>query len=367
MFGIDLEVSVKFDNAPGVSRTVDSALEKLIYVLSDPDDLSCYASIIIPLDNGHMTAIAATPNIPLEQLDWYRDFRWTSKPPQLEEEGDVMGIAGRCATDLKPIFLADLTDQKHDHRRYYVNFLSDPNPVGSIVSFPAFFYDLETDIRDCFFVVSVTCDQPDRLTEVCLPILRKYVIAVAWAYFKYGHSDKNGEPFDGTVCIPTEEGGYERYDINELEIIVKETMPEIYKPDGNNQPPDRSKAIRKLLANLPAEQQVNLLLQLVDEIKREMTEQQQFNAAIDEIVSEVNEKTTLAKPSKFEQVLDVFRNRLGEVVPIEELAPIYGGKSGSVVRGSVGKKIYELDQRLRERGYRIEHTPSYRCVKCENS
>ena len=83
---------------------------------------------------------------------------------------------------------------------------------------------------------------------------------------------------------------------------------------------------------------------------------QLVNQAFDEIIDDLRANWRVSQPTKYEQVLEVFRTRISEVVSINELTPIFEN-SASDPNNAVTHAISKLNRKLEPMELRIQHPP----------
>lgn len=114
---------------------------------------------------------------------------------------------------------------------------------------------------------------------------------------------------------------------------------------------------------LTPEQREDLFMDFAEQARLETSEVKETDSVLAELIREQEESETLRpKPTKYQQMLEVFKRRHRrqhtDLVGADELTSIYR-------RQTLSSRLSELESKLRAKGKCIEHVPAYRIVPLE--
>jgi hypothetical protein len=319
-----------FDNNPDLPPIVQHRLRALKELLSafllqiDGSENLLYAAIIQPLArNGFMRGIISQ-HIPSSHLVSHHDFDGGIflHNIQLTGKRPFKSIAGKVATELKPIFIPDLKDEMNEHVRDFL-VLSPSRPSGGILAVPIL-HSVDGRSR-CIAVVSITATERNFLTEQHVLFAEEFAEEIRLTVIKL---------------------------LTDLQPYLEVTE---HHSSGMHNIPSMSENVSNK-ESLPNQQQSEDCSSLDNLIR------QAFSAIVEQL--RPHNRSHYESPTKQEQILEVFEQHLGELVPPEKLSPIFNGSSNPKLQAQ--KSIKHLNDKLTAsknplvQRIRIRHVSGYR-------
>lgn len=345
---------VYFEDFPKLTSFLNRTLKELVEQLSGSSKVDLRASIIEPLENGSMQVLEWW-NIPSGVVgDFAASFRWGDQ---------VVGIAGRCVTERKAIFIPDLRDTSNPYQHDWIE-IHKFRPSGGIVAIPIPYKPLE-QIDTCLAVLCLTS------VEYNFFCIDRHLLILQ----EFAHRIEHIIRDCGQIQI-------EQLDYDDLRktryVIINDTYNKIYDDDIMQKESDEAlkhvehreisiEQVRtdllRILEVIPSSQRTRLLLSILNSVETDEDINQLDPAYINSIFEETSRRLNehSRRPVvRIQKIWATIRGRENDIVAIDDFVKHFDGSANS--ENDARTAISWINRLFEKYGFdiRIDHVTAYR-------
>ncbi|MCL4878509.1 MAG: hypothetical protein KJ064_17750 [Anaerolineae bacterium] len=160
------ETLIKISHEINIEREklLHQVLDEILSLLHSKFSSDFRLSIVKPLPDGTMLALA-TKNVTIDHIIFKRAFHWGRK---------VQGVAGKCATELKPIVIRDLEDKNDPNISYWIT--TTEAECGGVIAIPVIRYSNKiSENTQCLAVLSITATEKNIFSVELVELLEPFI------------------------------------------------------------------------------------------------------------------------------------------------------------------------------------------------